>query len=312
MGRFFRGPRLGGDAVLARLDSATGGADAYTFSYGDSPDGLHVHAYFVDEPVPHILYCTYGLSRVASSQRVAGTQTELTMRVPDADFPHQWPADQLTRMARRIRRTGHEIAPGHHMATPNGPVPAYVFVTDPVLGVIDGPTGLIRFTYAVGLADDDFERMLRWDPVKFAGVVGDAVPLGLTDPNRRPISDNPEIRTRLDGAAEGEGSSISAMLAEYLAVDAGGRVDLDPEAARALLRGARYRLRFGRPFALVHGDAWFLCDPAAARTEFADDHIVVAAGRELANELLAVLDDVPGSYALRTAPVTITVIDPQR
>lgn len=301
-----RGPRTGGDAIRERVAEATDGADAFIFAYGE----LEIHAFFVEDPLPHVLYCTYGLSNVGSSQKIAGTQTELTMRVPDTDLPEQWPADQLARMAKRVRRTGHDIAPGHHMST-SGTVAGYVFVTDPILGILDAPTGLVRFTYAVGLLGDEYERMLCWDPVRFAGVLGDYVPLGITDPAREPITANEEARGELEEKTEAEGASISAMLARYLSVDESGRVDMDPAAAGALLRGARYRLRYGRPFALVTDAVWCMFDPGAARAEFAEDHLVVPATSALTNELLAVFDAEPGTYPLRTSPVTITVIDPE-
>lgn len=307
MGWFSR-PRLGGDAIRARLSEVTGCADVFTFAF----DGVDVLAFFVQEPLPHVLYCTYGVSAVNSSQKVAGTQTELTMRVPDTDLPEKWPAEQLARMARRLRRTGREIAPGHHMTTPRGKVPAYLFVTDPVLGLIDGPTGLIRFTYAVGLTAEDYESVLQWDPVKFAGVLGDVFPLGLTDPAREPLAAHPEAKRRVEEATVAEGSSLGAVLASYLETDESGRVDLDIVAARALLRGARHRLKHSRPFALVRGETWFMLDPRAERSEFAADHILLAATRDVANELLAVFDAVPGTYTLRTCPVTLQVIDPER
>lgn len=307
MGWFSR-PQLGGDAIRARLAEVTGGADAFTFAF----EGVDVLAFFVDTPLPHVLYCTYGISQVHSSQRVAGTQTELTMRVPDAQLPERWPAEQLARMARNMRRTGRDIEPGHHMTTPRGQMPAYLFVVDPVLGLVDAPTGQIRFTYAIGLTGADYESVLRWDPVKFAGVLGDYLPLGLTDPRREPLAAHPGARERVEGATLAEGSSTSAMLADYLDTDESGRVDLDPGAARALLRAARHRLKHSRPFSLVRGDTWFMLDPRAARSEFAADHILVAATADVANELLAVFDTQPGTYALRTCPVTIQVIDPQR
>ena len=112
--RWRRGPSTGGDLVLDRLSAATGGAQAYTFSYA----ALDVLAFLVDDPLPHVLYCTFGLSQVESSQRVAGTQTELTLRIPmdDEVFPPEWPAQQLARMARNVVRSGVEIEPGHYLS----------------------------------------------------------------------------------------------------------------------------------------------------------------------------------------------------
>lgn len=301
--RMRRGPLTQGDAVRGHLARATAGADAYTYNYR----GLEVHAYFVDEPLPHILYCTFGVSEVASSQPTAGTQTELTLRTPvAAGLPPQWPADQLARLA------GMGLAPGHHVAVASGPgsLTGFVCVTDPVLGLLDAPTGLTRFTYAAGLNGDDYERMLRWDPVKFAGLLGEHMPLGLTDPRRAPLSARPGLRERLDAAAGAEGSSIRAMLAGRLDVDADGEtalVAVDAQAARDLVRAARYRLLKGRAFALVRDEAWLLLDPGATYPELGPAHAVVPAPAALAHELLAVLDAAPGTYRLRTAPLTLRV-----
>lgn len=298
-----RGPRTGGDAVREHITRVTGSADAYVFAYRR----LEVHAYVLGEPVPHVLYTTFGKSEVASSQPSAGTQTELTLRVPGTPaLPEQWPADVLARASR------DEIEPGHYLSLehPRGTLTGFVFVTDPLLGVLDGPTGLIRFTYAVGLAGDDFNRMLSWDPLKFAALVGDRVPLGVTSIDRDPLSAAPADREYLDRVVGAEGSSIGAMHARFLDVDAGGRADMDTAAARAVVRAARHRLLHGRTFALLKGDTWLLLDPYSPATELADDHIVVPATRAFAHELLAVFDAVPGTYRLRTAPLEIRVVDP--
>ncbi len=300
-----RGPRIGGDSIREHLAETLGVAEAFPFEY----HGIQVLAFAVDTPFPHLLYCTFGLSQVQSSQKVAGTQTELTMRVPDAALPPTWPAEHLARMAARTRRTGNDIAPGHYMTMRSAYVPAYVFVTDPVLGVVDGPTGLVRFTYAVGLVGDDFERMLQWDPVRFAGAVGEVAPLGVTDPGREPVSAHDSVRRRVEDAVGAEGSSISAMLADTLVVEAGG-VRLDGEAARDILRAARHRLLHGRTFALVSAEQWLLLDPGANATEFGEGHVIVPAGPDVAHELLAVFDELPGEYVLTTTPLVITVVEP--
>ena len=298
-----RGPKTGGEVVRGHIAKAAGGADAYVFSYRH----LEVHAYVLAEPVPHVLYCTYGKSRVESSQPSAGTQTELTLRVPGTPaLPDEWPARLLARATR------DDIEPGHYLVldTPRGTLTGFVFVTDPILGVLDGPTGLIRFTYAVGINGDDVEQMLAWDPLKFAAFIGDRVPLGLTSTDRDPISARPQDRALLEDTVAAEGSSIGAMYARYLEVDAEGRVDLDPAAARALLRAARHRLLHGRSFALLNGETWLLLNPHEATTELAESHIIVAATTALAHELLATFDAVPGIYRLRTAPLEFRVVDP--
>lgn len=308
--RIRRGPALGGDAVRAHVAGATGATDPYVFGF----DELEVHALRVESPLPHILYHTFGLSRVRSAVPVAGTQTELTLRVPaDTPVPYVWPAEQLASMVKQVRRTGNEIAPGHHMrlrgpVTDEAGIEGFTFVTDPVLGVIEPPTGIVRFTYAVGLTADELEAALSWDPMQFTGVLGDVVPLGITAPQRASILTDPAVKARVDAGIARDGSSISAAHAKLLDVDPGGRVDLDPRSANALIRAARHRLPHARPFALVRGDAYLLLSPGG-EFEAGESHLQLPASDQLFNEILAVFDAAPGVYRFTTAPVEIHVVD---
>ncbi len=308
-----KGPQTGGDAIVAHITAATGAGEPFTFGFGD----VEVLAYRVDDPLPHVLYVTLGLSRARSAVPVAGTQTELTMRVPAlTPVPYAWPAEQLAAMARQVRASGNEIAPGHYLRL-GAPLAGaagicgFTFVTDPVLGIIDPPTGVVRFTYAVGVTTAELEAALAWDPLKFTGVLGDAVALGLTGPERGDIMADPRVRARVEGSAGREGSSISAELAHCLSTSPSGRIDIDPRAARALLRAARYRACFGKPFALVRGETWLRLAPGAP-FEADDAHVQLPATPELVNELLATFDDAPGTYRLRSAPVVIHVVDMSR
>lgn len=156
------GPQTGGDAIVAHITAATGACDPFSFGFGD----VEVLAYRVQDPLPHFLYVTLGLSRTRSAVPVAGTQTELTLRVPAvAPLPYAWPAEQLAAMARQVRSSGNEIAPGHYLRL-RAPLPGaaaisgFTFVTDPVLGIIDPPTGIVRFTYAVGVTATELEAAL--------------------------------------------------------------------------------------------------------------------------------------------------------
>lgn len=308
--RVKRGPRLGGDAILDHITALTGAEEPFVFHY----DELEILAYHVETPLPHTLYVTFGLSRVRTSVPAAGTQTELTLRTPaDTPVPYEWPARQLATMVRSIRRTGNEISPGHHMrmrspVTDGAVLEAFTFVTDPVLGVIDPPTGIVRFTYAVGLTARELEAALSWDPMQFTGLLGDAVPLGISDPARSDVLDDGQVRARVEQAMREEGSSISAVHAKLLSVDATGRIDMDTRAAQALIRAARYRLPHGCSFALVGERAWVYLHPGEGFGADAE-HIQLAATEPLINELKATFDTTPGVYRFTSAPVTIHVVD---
>ena len=235
------------------------------------------------------------------------------MRVPaDTPVPYAWPAEQLAAMVALIRRTGNEIAPGHHLrlaapVTEDATICAFTFVTDPILGVIETPTGVVRFTYAVGVTAQELDAALSWDPTKFTGVLGDYVPLGITDPARETILSYPDARARVEAGTLEDGSSISAAHAKLLAVDGKGRIDMDTRAAQALLRAARHRLGRGRSFALVRDETWLLLGPDAP-FEAGATHLQVPATRPLIDELLATFDTTPGVYRLRTVPVEIHVV----
>lgn len=304
--RVRQGPPVGGDAITAHVAALTGAQDPFVFTPGEF-DELEVHAYRVAEPVPHYLYITLGLSRVRSSIPVAGTQTELTLRVPaSTPVPYAWPAEQLASMVALVRSSGNEIAPGHHMRVPGG---GFTFVTDPILGIIDPPTGIVRFTYAVWVTEAELDAALSWDPTKFTGVLGDFVPLGLTDPNRADIMQIPDAKRRVERGMGDEGSSISAMRAKLLGVEP-HRVDMDPRSAQALIRAARYRLKFRRPFALIGDDATLLILPDAT-LKSSPGNLQLPGTEQLANELIATFDAAPGAYRLTTVPLTIHVVDPQ-
>lgn len=311
------GPTTGGDALRAHVAAATGARDPFAFGFGD----FDVLAYRVEGPLPHYLYVTFGLSRVQSPSPVAGTQTELTMRTPAAfPVPYAWPAEHLAAMVRDVRSSGQEIAPGHYLRLGSS-IPGtarlagFTFVADPLLGFIEPRTGRVRFTYAVGVTEPELEGALSWDPVKFTGMLGDVYPLGLTDPDRADALHDPQVKSRLMPAAAEAGASIGAEPAKLLRVAPGATVDLDARAARALLRAARYRLRFSRPFALVSDAQWLKFDPAldpGTPLEADGTHVLVPATDDVINELLATFDAAPGTYRLRTVPLVIRVADTDR
>ena len=176
----FHAPRLGGDAISEHIAARTQdfssdlstAPEPFTFAF----DELEVRAYLVEAPVPHYLYVTFGLSRVRSSVPVAGTQTELTMRVPHSGpVPFAWPAEQLATMVASVWRSGNDIAPGHHFTAKNLPG-GFLFITDPVLGHIDPPTGIVRFTQALWVTPDELEGP---DPRKVDTINGEITGLTL-------------------------------------------------------------------------------------------------------------------------------------
>ncbi|MHA2788539.1 suppressor of fused domain protein [Corynebacterium sp. S7] len=307
-------PKVGGTAIKAAFNDAFGNQDPIVYEYGDIP----VLSYRVDREVPHYFYSTFGISRVNSATPIAGTQTELTMRVAaDEPLPPAWPAQLLSRVAEYITSTGNDLEPGHHMdfglpLIDDSTLSALIFVNDPALGIVETKTGPVRFTYAIGVTARDLGDALNWDARKFAGVLGNYYPLGLTDPQRDSLRDDPEAFKILRNATEEQGSSLSAAMADYLDFTDKPtlRIDITTVAAEQLLRAVRYRIRFDKSFALVSRKKWIEVVPGEGEPVLADDHLGLPISEKLATEILAVFDSEPGIYTMTTQPLSIHVIDP--
>lgn len=308
-------PTLVGDALREQLLACTGDPDPFATMYRD----VEILAFRVESPLPHWLFSTFGLAPVRSSQPLAGTHTELTIRVPvgRTPLPPDWPAALLAHLVRHIRQRDVSIEQGHYMdlhrpVRQGSQLTGLSFVTDPLLGIVDGPLTLTQFTYAVGLTTADLHAALAWDPLKFTGVLGDVFPLGLSDPDRADVAADAQAADRIIAATKAEGSSIGAASVRLLDAEPGGRIDVDTSGARAILRAMRHRLPFGRSFALVEaaGSAWLLFEPAADPALTPQDQgLRVQTPDTLRNELLATLDASPGKYSFVSAPLTLHVVD---
>ena len=194
----------------------------------------------------------------------------------------------------------------------------FIFVADPIVPLLSAPTGRVRFIDAVPVTADELDAALRWDPLKFAGLLGETLPLGIGPHDRASSLNDASFAHPLSSLTKRDGSSIAAVSASYFAVDASGRIDLTTHAAVHLLRAMTWRLGYERPFAVVGDDAWARFVPAdSPAVAYGDDpdsgpHLTVSVDRALRHEFLAVLDTAPGSYRLTTAPLAIYVIDPAR
>nr|VDG62815.1 Suppressor of fused protein (SUFU) [Streptococcus thermophilus] len=332
--------RTGSEYLLDHLATLAGANPVAVHGELEFSDDVAVLIYRFDQPVPHYLYVTHGISRTNSSQPVAGIQTELSLRVPLAQEPPTWPVHRLRGLATYLRKSGDPIEPGHYMdlrspVCRGATLSAFIFVNDPILELSIAPTGWVRFIYAVAVTADELEAALRWDPLKFAGVLGDRIPLGLSDPRRSSLLVDASSLPLITSKTEAEGSSISAVSSSYFAVDESGRIDLSTHAAADVLRAMRWRLGYGKSFAVMGAgngtEAWvrFLPDEDAESSSvtFSRDspgkqrrtqepllsaHITVEVNRALRHEILAVLEAEPGTYRMRSAPLSFCVIDPKR
>ncbi|MCT1453064.1 suppressor of fused domain protein [Corynebacterium sp. p3-SID1145] len=317
--------QTGGDFLLAHLSQVAGAEPLAVHGELRFSEEIAVVVYRFREPVPHFLYVTYGLSRTRSSAPTAGTQDELTLRIPDCGDPPAWPVHRLRRLARYRRSSGNPIEPGHYMdlrapVCEGATLSGFIFANDPVVPLLTARTGRVRFLNAVPVTADELDAALCWDPLKFVGVLGDTLPLGVGDPARASLLIDAAFSRRLTSLTDRDGSSIAAVSCGYFAVDESGRIDLTTLASEHVLRAMKWRLGFDRSFAVV-GEAnagWvrFVPDEEAAvnygEDEFSGPHMVVGVDRMLRHEILAVLGTEPGTYRLSTAPLVFHVIDPAR
>lgn len=330
--RWGRGKRTGratgGDHLLAHLERVAGTAPEEIHGELAFSEDTAVLVYRVEAPVAHLLYVTYGLSRTRSSAPVAGIQDELIIRVPAESVPPVWPVLRLRNLARYQKASGYPVEPGHYMdlrapVQEGASLSGFIFVSDPCVPLLSAPTGRVRFINAVPVTADELDAALRWDPLKFAGLLGDALPLGISDPTRASLLIDASFTHPLTSLTERDGSSIAAVSSSYFAVDASGRIDLTTHAAGDLLRAMTWRLGYGRPFAVVgEGETgWARFLPAEGGDEpgivygadpASGPHLSVSVNRALRHEVLAVLDTVPGPYRFTSAPMSIHVIDPER
>lgn len=299
----------------------------------DFTEKVAVLVYHRTSPVPYFLYVTHGMSRTNSSLPVAGTQTELTLRVPaeaESGTPPSWPADLLRALTVRA-----PFEPGHYIdlhrpVCEGAQLTGFLFAADPELPLNDAPTGRISFTTAVGVTADELDAALTWDPAKFVAALMQVDPLGLTAPQRQSMLIDAPFHAQLTTQRAVEGSRISVVSSSYFDVDPSGRIDMTVHAAAHLLRAARWRFPYGRDFAVVSDAAWarFIPDPTAAETTVnyqpaiqenrrrrvaaEPPHLSVTLTEKACHEMLAVLDTVPGTYRMTTAPLEFHVIDPTR
>lgn len=313
----------GGDYLLEHLEEFSGHSPVEVHGELTFTDDIAVLVYRFEEPVPHYLFVTYGLSSTRSSAPVAGVQDEMTLRTPAVGAPARWAVDKLRRIARYRRASGNPIEPGHYMdlrapVAEGASLSGFIFVNEPLVPPLSAPTGRVRFIDAVPVTADELDAALRWDPLKFAGLLGETLPLGLGRLDRPSLLNDASFARPLTSLTERDGSSVAAVASSYFAVDESGRIDLTTHAAPHLLRAMTWRLGYERPFAVVGDDAWARFVPAdSPGVEYGDDpdsgpHLSVSVDRVLRHEFLAVLDTAPGAYRLTTAPLAVHVIDPAR
>jgi hypothetical protein len=140
-------------------------------------------------------FVTYGLSELftkeSDDKEWSGWGYELTMRVPLAEEPPEWPFGVLVSLAKLTRNdgtvfgSGHRLQTGHALAGLPTRLTAVAFTLDPELGAIETPHGRVEFLLVVGITTEELERMKATSTAAILDELA-ASSLLVTDPNRAP------------------------------------------------------------------------------------------------------------------------------
>ncbi|MCU4184886.1 suppressor of fused domain protein [Acidiferrimicrobium sp. IK] len=231
-------------ALDEHVDRVDGGPAAHRWTprpahtrRGDPPLE-EVTAHRVGDP-DHWHLVTYGLSElhrpdpadvVAQAPpgdpdaALSGWGFELTLRLAGSDEEPLWAVDLLTNLAAYVWAGGHPFAAGHHLDL-RGPIrldsesalTAAVVVTDPTLGVMDGPLGTVELLQVVGLTADELELCRSWSTDAVVDLLARDNPLLVTDIARRSVLADPGIAGEVAARARADGSELTELRVATLA-----------------------------------------------------------------------------------------------
>lgn len=153
-------------------------------------------------------YVGYGLSELFEKSSPqpdrSGFGFELTMRVPRGgeEVPPAWPIRLLQGIGHYVLSQRAPMDSGHCIDLGGALVPesltrlsGVVCIPDPELGKIDTPNGSLLFLQLYGLTSEELEAMTDWELERKVGLIKAVSPLGITDPGRRPLAEDPEHAT---------------------------------------------------------------------------------------------------------------------
>ena len=162
-----------------------------------APDGWH--------------FVTYGLTELfeksSADPEHSGFGFELTIRLPREEAnPPVWALRLLQVLGHYVLSghggldTGHLIDLGSSLAPTQideeggekqCALEGVILVPDPRLGEIGTPFGKVLFLQLFGLTRDELEAMEGWEMKRKVGLVMEYDPLGITDPGRGSMKDDP-------------------------------------------------------------------------------------------------------------------------
>ncbi len=304
---------------------------SYALGGPDPLDGIS--AYRRDDPAPHWHFVTFGLSELYEKKsdipEQSGWGFELTFRLvrqPTEEHPPDWPLSFLQNLARYVYDSGNPFDSGHHMHL-NGPIAldsetaiqAIAFRNDPELAEIDTANGSLEFLQVVGITDDEYLAMLRWNTERVLDVLATELPLLLTDTGRRSMLEKPSVSNRIDAGARSEGSSTHLLFTEHASWSqrrglTGRRtsilLDVNTAIKASLIIPAR--LPFGNNLTLHSREGAVTFEPGntpMVRTE-EDDHLVIVLPQRLIEGVAGTLGRGSGSFTIQELPMVEVRVEP--
>jgi hypothetical protein len=287
----------------------------------DPLDGLS--AFRSERGGPHWHIVSYGLSELYAKElddtTTSGYGFELTIRVrrgPDELAPPNWALNLLQELARYVFETGNVFEPGHNLDL-NGPlggdpqtqVTGALFAEDPELPAMDTKNGRVGFVQVVGVTGDELRAATGWKASRFLEVLGQSLPLWITDVGRKSILLDPAIAELVERRADEEGSSMGALYVDVLRFAKKGLVSrtleitMGAQAVELVARMMRRRLLFRQPLVLLSRGTRVAFTPADSPSWKMDaDGLVISVPADLARAIAAELQPRAGRYSFAPLP----------
>jgi hypothetical protein len=175
---------------------------------------------------PHWHYVSYGFTDLYSKEtdvaEVSGYGFELTMRVVDpegGDDAPTWPVSVMQNLGRYVFSSGNPFGAGHHLPF-NGPIAlgrktelvAGALIKDPQLAAGGrSPFGSFEFLQLVGLTQQEYDAIYRWDTHRFLDAAATYDPALLTDLPRGAWLKNPDFARLVAEGTARDGSSMTSL-----------------------------------------------------------------------------------------------------
>ena len=196
--------------------------------------------------------------------------TELTFRVPrgpSEQAPPEWAIRFFRKVTAHFLYASSGFFEGHHLEITGAVdgLPYAIGVRDPGL---HRPGG-VEFVQLVGVTADELAAIMDWDCRKFARILLQANPTGLTEQGRASVLDVPARRAEIAAATARDGASMDSVYVSDLAwaaTDGRIQIKLTEQARGALQRMLRGRSLHQRAFFVssFHDGATLYVDPAPA------------------------------------------------